>query len=62
MSDWSRNDSLRLGRVAMQLGLAPYSADRALEVGARFLGHGFDTNEIDAMIPWQYKQWAENDD
>lgn len=57
MSDWTRNDSIRLGEIAQQVGLLPTDAEEALTLGARFYAHGFTGSEIDEMIRWQYSQW-----
>lgn len=61
MSDWKRNDSIRLGEIAYQVGLTPEDADTALTLGARFLAHGFTGAEIDRMILAQYRTWAEEE-
>jgi hypothetical protein len=55
---WTRNSSIALGEAAMQAGLTPQQADTALEVGARFLAHGFTWGEIDAMILDHYRRAA----
>lgn len=60
-TDWTRNDSIRLGEIAYQVGLTPEDADKAITLGARFLAHGFRGEEIDNMICWQYQQWARDE-
>lgn len=62
MTNWTRNDSIRLGQVATQVGLTPEDAETALTLGARFYAHGFTGYEIDEMIRWQYQQWAEEEE
>jgi uncharacterized protein YoaH (UPF0181 family) len=42
----------------MQAGLTPQEAQTAVEVGARFLAHGFTGGEIDAMILDHYRREA----
>lgn len=59
---WTRNDSIRLGEIAYQVGLAPEDAEAALIQGARFLAHGFSSSEIDELIRTQYRIWAEEDE
>lgn len=61
MTDWTRNDAIALGEIAMQVGLSPIEAPSAVMIGARIKAHGFDYSEIDAMIQWQYGQWAEDE-
>lgn len=50
---WTRNDSIRLGEVAQQVGLLPDEAERALTLGARFQARGFNDWEIQHMIHTQ---------
>lgn len=58
---WTRNDSIRLGEIACQVGLTPDDAKGALTLGARFWAHDFTGYEIENMIHWQYAQWAEDE-
>lgn len=58
MSDWTRAHANDLARTAMQVGLMPDDARRAVEIGARLLAHGFAPSEVEAMIHWQYGQRA----
>lgn len=62
MTNWTRNDSTRLGQIAMQAGLGPVGAEEALMLGARFVAHGFSSSEIDELIVTQYRIWAEEDE
>lgn len=59
---WTRNDSTRLGQIAMQAGLSFVDAEEALMLGARFVAHGFSSSEIDELIVTQYRIWAEEDE
>jgi hypothetical protein len=59
MSDqWTRKSAAVLADAAMKVGLTPQEADTALEVGARFMAHGFTRGEIDAMILDHYYRRA----
>lgn len=58
---WLRKDSAELGLVAVQVGLTPEEAVKALTIGARFVVLGFNSSEINDMIQWQYEQWAEDE-
>ena len=51
---WTRNDSIRLGEIAMQSGLTNSDAENALAIGARMLAHGFTGYDIDQMIQMHY--------
>lgn len=62
MTNWTRNDSTRLGLIALQAGLDPSDAESALMLGARFFAHGFSSSEIDELIRTQYRIWAEEDE
>lgn len=53
MSDWTRNDSIRLGEIAQQVGLLPAEAEEALTLGARFQVLSFNDWEISHMIQTQ---------
>ncbi|QDK01329.1 hypothetical protein SEA_WATERT_59 [Microbacterium phage WaterT] len=54
MTDWTRNDSIALGQIAMQAGLFPDEAERAVMLGARLIAHGFSGYDIDKMIEHYY--------
>jgi hypothetical protein len=60
MSDqWTRKSAAVLADTAMKAGLTPAEADTAVELGARFLAHGFTYGEIDAMIVDHYRRAAD---
>lgn len=61
MTDWSRKVTTELATSAMQLGLDPEQAQKALGIGARMLSHGFTTSELDDMVRVQYKRWADDE-
>lgn len=61
MPNWTRNDSIQLGQTASQLGFTLEESVEALRIGGRLWAHGFTGYEIDAMIRWQYQQWAEDE-
>ena len=55
MTAWKRSDSIRLGTSAMQVGLADIDeAERALQIGARLLVHGFAGADIDRAVMDHY--------
>lgn len=54
MTNWTRNDSIRLGEVAYQVGLTPEDAETALMIGARMVAHGFSGYDIEQMIQSHY--------
>lgn len=61
MKDWTRNDIMLLGRMAMQAGLADVDeAYDALEIGARLKAHGFANYDVDQMIRAYYRELAKN--
>jgi hypothetical protein len=62
LTNWTRNDSIRLGEIAYQVGLTPEDAEKALIQGAKFLAHGFSDHEINELIQTQYRIWAEEDE
>lgn len=59
MNNWTRNDSIRLGEVAQQVGLFPDESEKALTLGARFHALGFNEWEIQHMIQTQYQLRAD---
>ncbi|QOC59382.1 hypothetical protein SEA_LIFES_56 [Microbacterium phage Lifes] len=54
MTDWTRNDSIALGQIAMQAGFRPDNAQEALMIGARMIAHGFSGYDIGEMIQRHY--------
>ena len=60
MSKWLRKHGRDLSIVATQAGLTPEEAERALMIGARFVAHGFTQGDIDSMVQWKYRGWAED--
>lgn len=55
---WSRDVASRLADTAMRAGLNPIEAEDAIELGARFLAHGFSPSELDEMIRHTYAKRA----
>lgn len=49
MTEWSRNDSTRLGEIASQVGLSPEEAERAITLGARFIALGYSDEDVNDM-------------
>lgn len=51
-----------MGLLLHQVGIDNLEdATKAVQTGARFLAHGFTDAEIEGMIRYQYKEWAEAD-
>lgn len=51
MKHWTRNDSMLLGRMAIQVGFASVDeAYEALEIGARLKAYGFTQRDVDDAV------------
>lgn len=54
MTDWTRSQALSLGEVAMQAGLSPQDAAKALQLGARLMSHGWDHYDYHRFLQGRY--------
>lgn len=59
MTEYLRSDWNVLKTVAMQVGLSPEEAERALTMGARFVAMGFSNEDVRRMEQDYYRQRRE---